>query len=66
VAQALDCYTIGGAYAQFMEDRKGRIKEGWLADLAVLDTDIFTCDPMEIKNAKSVLTVMDGNIVYKA
>jgi len=66
VAEAIDCYTIGSAYAQFMEDRKGRIKEGYLADLAVLDTDIFTCDPAAIKDIKSVMTVMDGNIVYQA
>jgi len=66
VEEAVDCYTIGSAYTQFMEDKKGRIKEGFLADMAVLDTDIFTCDPMEIKNTKSVLTVMGGKIVYKA
>ena len=66
VEEAVDCYTIGSAYAQFMEDRKGRIKEGYLADMAVLDTDIFTCDPMQIKDTKSVLTVMGGKIVYKA
>jgi len=62
----VDYYTIGSAYAQFMEDKKGRIKEGYLADMAVLDTDIFTCDVEAIKGIQSVLTVMDGNIVYQA
>ena len=66
VAEAVDYYTIGSAYAQFMEDKKGRIKEGFLADMAVLDTDIFTCEHDTIKGIKSVLTVMDGNIVYQA
>ena len=66
VAEAVDYYTIGSAYAQFMEDKKGRIKEGYLADMAVLDTDIFTCDVEAIKGIQSVLTVMDGNIVYQA
>ena len=66
VAEAVDCYTIASAYTQFMEDRKGRIKEGFLADLAVLDTDIFTCDVEAIKDTKSVMTVMDGKVVYQA
>ena len=66
VEDAVDCYTIASAYAQFMEDRKGRIKEGYYADLTMLDRDIFTCDPMEIKDIKPVLTMMGGNITYKA
>jgi len=66
VEEAIDCYTIGSAYVQFMEDRKGRIKEGYFADMAVLDTDIFTCDPAAIKDTQSVLTVMGGKVVYKA
>ncbi|MEA5040552.1 MAG: amidohydrolase [Clostridiaceae bacterium] len=66
VEDAVDCYTIGSAYAQFMEDKKGRIKEGYLADLTVLDRDIFTCDPMELKDVKPVLTLMAGNVTFKA
>lgn len=66
VEDAVDCYTLGSAYAQFMEDKKGRIKEGYLADLTVLDRDIFTCDPMELKDVKPILTLMGGNVTYKA
>ena len=66
VETAIDCYTYETAYQQFFEDKKGRIKAGYYADLAVLDTDCFTCDPMELKNIKSVLTMMDGKIVYEA
>jgi Predicted metal-dependent hydrolase with the TIM-barrel fold len=66
VEDAVDCYTIGSAYAQFMEDKKGRIKEGYVADLAVLDHDIFSCDPMELKDVKPVLTIMDGKVTFKA
>ena len=66
VADAVDCYTIGSAYAQFMEDRKGRLKAGYYADLTILDRDIFTCDPMEIKDIKPVLTMMGGRVTYKA
>lgn len=66
VADAIDCYTIGSAYAQFMETRKGRIKEGYFADLTVLDRDIFTCDPQEIRDIRPVLTMMGGRITYRA
>ena len=50
---------------EFMEGKKGRIKPGQLADIVVLDKDIFTCDPMEIKDILPVMTMVDGKIVYK-
>lgn len=62
---AIDAYTIGSAYAQFMEEKKGRIKEGYYADLVILDRDIFTIDPMEIPNIEVELTMVGGRIVYK-
>lgn len=65
VYEAIDAYTIGSSYAEFMEDKKGRLKEGYYADLIVLDKDIFTVDEMEIKNILPVLTMVDGKIVYE-
>ncbi len=62
---AIDAYTEGSAYMEFMEDKKGRIKPGQLADMVVLDKDIFTCDPMEIRNILPLMTIIDGNIVYR-
>lgn len=64
VESAIDAYTIESAYAEFMEEKKGRIKEGFYADMALLDKDIFTVDPMEIKDIVSVLTMVGGKIVY--
>lgn len=64
VETAVDAYTEGSAYAQFKEDVKGRIKPGYLADLVVLDRDIFTCDPEEIKEIQPVLTMVGGKTVY--
>ncbi|MEG0291819.1 MAG: amidohydrolase [Anaerovoracaceae bacterium] len=66
VYTAIDAYTIGSAYMEFMEDKKGRLKEGYYADLVILDKDIFTIDPMEIKDIKPELTMVSGKIVYKA
>lgn len=62
---AVDAYTEGSAYAEFQEDRKGRIRPGYLADVVVLDKDIFTIDPMEIRDVLPVLTIMDGKITYR-
>ena len=65
VETAIDAYTYGSAYNQFMEEVKGRIKPGYYADLVVLDTDIFTCDPMVIKDILPVLTMVGGKVVYR-
>lgn len=65
VEMAIDAYTLGSAYNEFKEMRKGRIKAGYLADMVVLDRDIFTCDPMEIRKILPIMTIVDGEIVYK-
>ena len=65
VASAIDAYTIESAYGEFMEDKKGRIKEGYYADMVLLDRDIFTVDPMEIKEILPVMTMVGGRIVYE-
>ena len=38
---------------------------GYLADLVVLDTDIFTCDPMDIRTANPVLTLVGGEVAWR-
>ena len=65
VASAIDCYSINSAYQQFMEETKGRIAEGYLADLVVLPEDIFTMDPMAIKDLTADLTMVGGEIVFE-
>lgn len=65
VCEALDAYTIGSAYNEFSESFKGRIKKGYLADMVVLDTDIFTCEPMQIKDILPDMTIIGGEIVYE-
>ena len=64
VQDAIDAYTVGSAYMEFAEDHKGRIKKGYYADMVLLDKDIFTIDPMEIKDMLPVMTMVGGKIVY--
>ncbi len=65
ICGAVDAYTLGSAHAEFREADKGRLKPGYLADLTVLDTDIFTCDPMDIRKANPVMTVVAGQVAWR-
>ena len=62
--EALRAYTWGGAYASFEEDLKGTIEPGKLADLAVLDTDLFGTPPARWLDAQVDYTIVGGAIVY--
>jgi predicted amidohydrolase YtcJ len=65
VYTAVDNYTIGSAYATFTENQKGRIKENYLADLVLLDRDIFSIPKKEIHEAKVLWTMVGGNMAYR-
>ena len=65
VEEAVRAYTVGSAYAEFAENVKGTITAGKLADLVILDRDIFNLDPAEIEKVKVRVTVMDGRVVYE-
>ncbi len=66
VAEAIECYTINNAYAEFAENEKGSITPGKFADLAVLSDDIFTISPEKIKDVKVLMTVLGGKVVYQS
>ena len=66
VEEAVRAYTVGSAYAEFAEDRKGTIAPGMLADIVMLSHDIFRINPVEIENARVLLTIMDGRVIYEA
>ena len=65
VEEAVRAYTVGSAYAEFTEQSKGTITPGKLADIVILDRDIFKIDPIEIEKVKVVMTIMDGRVVYE-
>ncbi len=62
--EAIRAYTIDGAYSAWEEGIKGSIEEGKLADLGVVDRDPLTVDPEELKDVKTLLTMVDGEILH--
>ncbi|WP_262056865.1 amidohydrolase [Streptomyces sp. STR69] len=65
LAEALTAYTAGSAYANHLDDT-GRVAEGALADLVVLDRDPFAAPPEEIAQTRVALTYVGGAEVYAA
>ncbi|MER9427186.1 amidohydrolase [Mesorhizobium sp. M0408] len=63
--EALAGYTVEGAYAEFMEHRKGRLKTGYLADLVVLSADIETTEPGLLHKVHPVTTICGGKISHQ-
>ena len=64
VEEAVHGYTLGAAHAAGLEDCLGSLAPGKLADLAILDRDIFTCDPMTIAETQVVATMIGGRFVH--
>jgi predicted amidohydrolase YtcJ len=64
---AIGAYTMGGAYANHVEDRRGSITVGKQADLVVLDRDLFELDdPSEVVETHVTAAVVDGEVVVGA
>jgi predicted amidohydrolase YtcJ len=64
VAEAVEAYTMGSAYAEFQEKEKGSITAGKLADFVIVSDDIFRIPPAAIKNVKVEATYLGGKLVY--
>ncbi|MFY0628866.1 MAG: amidohydrolase [Flavobacteriaceae bacterium] len=62
---AIKAYTINGAYVMRQENKVGTLEVGKLADFVVLDRDIFTISNTQISQTKVVLTVFNGNEIYR-
>jgi len=62
--EALAAYTRGSAYAMFAEEERGALARGMLADLAVLDTDLFETEPDAWLDARVDLTLVAGRVVH--
>jgi len=64
VAETVEAYTMGSAYAEFQENEKGSITPGRLADMVLLSDDIFSIDPAKIRDTKVLKTFVGGKLVY--
>jgi predicted amidohydrolase YtcJ len=62
--EALRLWTKGSAWFSKEMEKKGELSPGWFADLAVLSEDYFSIEEDAIRGIESVLTLVDGNIVY--
>lgn len=66
VHDTLRAYTIVAARQVFLEDKLGSIEKGKLADIVVWDRDLYSIPVEELKEVKPVLTLMNGEVVYRA
>jgi len=62
--EAIKYYTLGSSYAQFMENRKGIIKPGFLADIVITDKNLLKIPENEIMKTKVDYTITGGKVVY--
>jgi predicted amidohydrolase YtcJ len=64
--ESLYAYTAEGAWVEFMEDRKGKLKPGFLADIVVLSQDIEAAAPDRVADVRPRITICDGRITHEA
>ncbi len=62
--EAIRYYTLGSAFAQFMDNRKGMIRTGYLADIVITDKDLLSIPENEIMKTRVDYTITGGKIVY--
>ncbi len=64
LADAVEAYTMGSAYAEFQDSVKGSITVGKLADMVIVSDNLFTIDPKNIRDANVDTTIVGGNVVW--
>jgi len=62
----IQAYTLGAAFAGHREQSEGSLEAGKLADLILLDRDLFKIEPTEIGKTEVLMTVVGGKIVYQS
>ena len=65
VEEALRAYTIDAAYAAFSESSLGTLEPGKLADLVILDRNLFEIPPEELNSVRITTTMVGGKVVYE-
>jgi len=65
LTDTLASYTCDNAWAEFNEDRKGKLAAGMMADIAVLSHDLTRLAPLDITSAQTVTTICDGVVTFQ-
>ncbi|MBN2400091.1 MAG: amidohydrolase [Candidatus Aminicenantes bacterium] len=65
MAEAIEHYTLGSAYAEFQEKEKGSIVAGKWADLVIMEKNLFEIPQKDILNTAVSMTILAGKIIYK-
>ena len=66
IEEAMYAHTMGGAYADFAENKKGSLEPGKFADLAVWNDNPYSVKPGDLVNLTIDLTMIGGKVVYQA
>lgn len=65
VDETVRAFTWGSSYAEFQDGWKGTLADGMLADFVVLSDDIFTINPVKMRDVAVLTTVVDGKVVFQ-
>ncbi len=63
---SIAAYTVDGAYAEFMEHRKGALKPGMLADIVIMNGDLEAAEAEGISKIRPAMTICGGPVTYQA
>ena len=63
--EAIHAYTVEGAYAEFAEDRKGRLKPGYFADIVVMSNDLESLPVERLHEAEARMTICGGRVTHE-
>jgi predicted amidohydrolase YtcJ len=64
LAEAIEAYTMGSAFAEFQESQKGSLTPGKLADIVIVSDDLFAIDPKHIRDVQVDATIVGGRVVW--
>ena len=64
VEQAIEMYTVNGAYALFEDKRKGKLAPGYLEDIVVLDRDIRAAPAEQLEQTDVTVTIKSGSVLH--
>ena len=65
IEDAIKCYTIGSAYAEDQEDKKGTLDDGKYADIVVLSGNLLETDPRDIPKTEVLMTIFNGKVIFE-